>query len=278
MCYHISFDVKLESIKDYFPDLVMDLQLEMNFPKAAYVNGFDHGFQPTMLTGRKDGKRHLAAMMWGFLPNGVKNYEAAERFWNGYKDENGKWNTGFITLNAMGEELFEKRLYKDAALNRRCIVFVDGFYEWHHYFPIGKKGQRLKTSIKYPHHIFLKDNPLPFVMMAGIWNPWKHEEVNKETAELETIITPTFAIVTTKANELMANIHNSKMRMPTILTKELAEEWIKDNLSQEHITEIATSQYPAEQMSAHTVAKDFQENILPKTRHTYPEFTHTGKF
>ncbi|MEJ7672697.1 MAG: hypothetical protein WKF59_08285 [Chitinophagaceae bacterium] len=44
MCYHISFDVKLESIKDYFPDLVMDPQLEMNFPKAAYVNGFDHGF------------------------------------------------------------------------------------------------------------------------------------------------------------------------------------------------------------------------------------------
>ncbi|MEJ7672695.1 MAG: hypothetical protein WKF59_08275 [Chitinophagaceae bacterium] len=28
-------------------------------------------------------------------------------------------------------------------------------------------------------------------------------------------------------------------------------------------------------MSAHTVAKDFQENILPKTRHTYPEFART---
>ncbi len=149
--------------------------------------------------------KHLAAMMWGFLPNGVKNLEAAERFWNGYKDEKGKWNTGFITLNAMGEELFEKRLYQDAALNRRCIVFVDGFYEWHHFFPIGRKGQRLKTPTKYPHHIFLKDNPLPFFMMAGIWNLWKHEEVNNETGEIETIITPTFAVVTTKANALMAN-------------------------------------------------------------------------
>lgn len=272
MCYHIAFEVNLESIKDYFPDLIIDPQLEMNFPKAAYVNGFDHGFQPAMLTGRKDSKKHLAAMMWGFLPNGIKNYEAAERFWNGYKDEDGKWKTGFITLNAMGEELFQKTLYKDAALNRRCIIFVDGFYEWHHYFPMGKKGQRLKTAIKYPHHIYIKDNPLPFIMMAGIWNPWKHEEVNKETGEIETIITPTFAVVTTKANELMAKIHNSKQRMPTILTRDLAEEWIKGDHSQERIIEIATYQYPAEQMKAYTVPKDFQEIDAPKSRHAYPEF------
>ena len=59
MCYHISFEVNLESIVDYFPDIIIDPQLEINFPKAAYVNGFDHGFQPAMLTGRKDGKKHF---------------------------------------------------------------------------------------------------------------------------------------------------------------------------------------------------------------------------
>ena len=272
MCYHVSFEINLESITAYFPDLVIDPQLEINFPKAAYANGFDHGMQPVMLLGRKDGKKHLAAMMWGFVPNGIKNYEAAERFWNGYKDDNGKWNTGFITLNAMGEELLEKKLYREAALSRRCIVFVDGFYEWHHYYPMGKKGQRLKTAIKYPHHIFLKDNPLPFVMMAGIWNAWKHEEVDKETGELETIITPTFAIITTKANELMSKVHNSKMRMPTILTKELAEEWLKEDLPEDRIIQIATHQYPADQMTAFTVPKDFQEMDSPKTKHNYPEF------
>ncbi len=94
-------------------------------------------------------------------------------------------------------------------------------------------------------------------MIVGIWNPWKHEEVNKETGEIETFITPTFAVVTTKANELMVKIHNSKERMPAILTKELAEEWITDDLSEEQIKKIATYQYPAEQMSAHTVAKAF---------------------
>ncbi len=272
MCYHISFEVKLESILDYFPDLIVDSQLEVEFPSAAYVNGFDHGMRPVMLTGRKDGKRHLARMMWGFLPNGIINFEEAKKFWNGYKDENGKWNKGFITLNAVGEELFEKKLYNDAALNRRCVIFGDGIYEWHHFFPIGKRGQRLKTAVTFPHHIYLKDNPMPFLMIAGIWNPWKHTEVDTETGEIETIVTPTYAIVTTKANELMAKIHNSKERMPTILTKELAEEWIKDGLTEERITEIATYQYPSEQMGAHTVPRDFQEIATPKSKYVYEGF------
>ena len=139
MCYHISFEVKLESILDVFPDLVIDHQLDVEFPTASYVNGFNHRPHQVMVRSRKDGKRHLALMMWGFLPAGVKNMAEAEKFWNGYKDESGKWNTGFVTLNAIGEELFDKRLYKHAAMNQRCVIFLDGFYEWKHIFPMGKK-------------------------------------------------------------------------------------------------------------------------------------------
>lgn len=113
---------------------------------------------------------------------------------------------------------------------------------------------------------------MPFFMIAGIWNPWKHEEVNEETGEIETIVTPTFAKVTTKANAPMSIIHNSQERMPTILTKELAEEWISNGLTQERITEIATYQYPGELMSAHTIPRDFQNIAAPKTNHKYPEF------
>jgi putative SOS response-associated peptidase YedK len=163
-------------------------------------------------------------------------------------------------------------MYKDAALNRRCVVFVDGFYEWHHYFPIGKKGGRLKTAVKYPHHIRLKENPYPFIMMAGIWNPWRHSEVDTETGELTETVTPTFSIVTTAANELMAKIHNSKQRMPCILTRELAEEWISEGLPKERITAIASQQYPAEQMEAYAVAKDFQESLHPKEAFVYEEW------
>ena len=273
MCYHISFEIKLENILDYFPDLIIDPQLELDFPTSAYINGFDHRPQQVMVRSRKDGKRHLALMNWGYLPNSVENWEAAERFWNGYKDENGIWHKGFITLNAVGEELFlpGKKLFQEAALTRRCIVFSDGIYEWQHVFPLGKKGQPLKTAVKYPHHISLKDAETPFIMMAGIWTPWHHTEVNKETGEIQKFVTPTFAIVTTEANSLMAKIHNSKKRMPTILTKELAEEWVTDGLSEERILEIAGFQYPAEQMDAYSIPKDFQQIDNPRIHEDYPE-------
>jgi len=271
MCYHISFQTKLESILDYFPDLVVDPQLSMDFPTAAYINGFDRKPHQVMVTSRKDGKKHLTLMMWGFIPKYIKNGAAAEKFVNGYTDENGRYNQPIITLNAMGEELFDKPMYKEAAQNNRCVVFVDGIYEWQHIFPIGKKGQRLKTPVKYPYHIFLKDKTPPFIMMAGIWNVWTHEELVEETGELKTYHTPTFSIVTTKANALMEKIHNSKKRMPTILTKELALEWIQPGLSKERITEIAAFQYPAEMMEAHSIAKDFQKVVNPKDKYEYKE-------
>lgn len=273
MCYHVSVEVEMESILDVFPDLVVpEVQLEVQFQKTAYQNGFDHKTGLLMLRSRKTQKRHLAEMMWGFVPDHIKNMEEAERFWNGYRDEKGLWHKGYITLNAVGEELFEKTMYAESALTRRCILFVDSFYEWHHHYPIGKKGKQLKTAIKYPFNIYLKDNPYPFSMIAAIWTPWKHEEVDKETGELQKFVTPTFAIVTAKANALMAKIHNSRERMPTILNKELAEEWISDGLSEKRITEIAAYQYPSEQMDAHPISKDFQESGNPKQKHVHPDF------
>ena len=56
------------------------------------------------------------------MPPYITNMEAAIKFWNGYKDENGKWITGYSTLNAIGEEMFDKRLFKDAALTKRCVI------------------------------------------------------------------------------------------------------------------------------------------------------------
>jgi len=46
--------------------------------------------------------------------------------------------------------------------------------------------------------------------MAGIWQLWKDTETGEYVE--------TFSIVTTSANKLMEQIHNSTKRMPTILT------------------------------------------------------------
>jgi putative SOS response-associated peptidase YedK len=152
-------------------------------------------------------------------------------------------------------------MFRDAALRRRCLVLSSGFYEWRHIHPVGKKGQPLKTTHRYPYHITLKDQPCFF--MAGIWTPW----TDRSTGETFD----TFAIVTTAANHLMEQIHNSKKRMPVILTETLAAEWISERLSEERITEIATSQIPANMMHAHSIRKDFREALDPAEAFRYEE-------
>jgi putative SOS response-associated peptidase YedK len=152
-------------------------------------------------------------------------------------------------------------MYSDASLKRRCLVLSTGFYEWRHVFPIGKKGQLLKTAVKYPYHIELKNNP--YFYIAGIWQNW----TDKDTGEN----IDAFALITTKANSLMEQVHNSKKRQPTILTEDLAYEWIFGGLSEQRITEIATYQIPAEEMQACTIRRDFKEALDPTEAFTYED-------
>lgn len=99
--------------------------------------------------------------------------------------------------------------------------------------------------------------------MAGIYQPW----TDKETGETIN----TFAIVTTKANDLMEQVHNVKKRMPLILTEDLAHEWLLGNLAQQRITEIANFQFSSDEMTAHTVAKDFRTALDPTEAFEYEE-------
>jgi len=80
---------------------------------------------------------------------------------------------------------------------RRCIVPVDGFFEWK-----AIKGQKAKQ----PYAIAMKDGA-PFGI-SGIWENWKDPTSGEWTL--------TFAIITTDANEFVAEIHD---RMPVILSR-----------------------------------------------------------
>ena len=166
--------------------------------------------------------------------------EGADRLRKGYKDAAGKFRPPMATLNARGEELLlPGKMFREAALNRRCLVIASYFYEWRHIFPIGKRGEVLKTAVKYPYYIGVKDSPKYF-FMAGIWERWEDYRSHE--------LVDTFAVCTTDANSLMTQIHNSKLRMPTILYENLAAEWISERLSEDRITEIATHQIKSEEM------------------------------
>ncbi len=170
---------------------------------------------------------------WGLIPQWIQTEEDAKNIWN-------------KTINARGESIFEKASFRDAAMNKRCIIPVNSFYEYHHF-----KGG------KYPFRIHHKEDKT--LNLAGIWSEWTH----KETGE----IIKTCSVVTCQANQLMNKIHNNprlkEARMPVILNDELSNEWLHNN-NQETLKNLIRP-YPEKELQAYTVrklsGKDSLENI-----------------
>jgi putative SOS response-associated peptidase YedK len=102
-------------------------------------------------------------------------------------------------INARGETLLERPMFKGAVNRGRCLIPADGFYEWK-----AVPGQKTKQ----PMYIRLKGGDL--FAFAGLWTSGAHE-------------IPTCAIITTAPNELVATIHD---RMPVILTEGSERLWL----------------------------------------------------
>jgi len=225
--------------------------------------GFDYGLNAVLKPNDEKNDFDIVQMEWGFIPSYLRTREDVNKMRHGYKDASGKFHPPITTLNAVCEELLKPgKIYKEAAVKRRCLVLSTGFYEWRHIFPLNKKtGLPLKTANKIPYFITVKDRG--YFFMAGIWQSW----TDRSTGEY----VETFAIVTTTANKLMEQVHNSKMRMPTILNEDLAYEWMFGDLDEKRILEIAATQYPTQEMQACTIAKDFREIIDPAKEFEYED-------
>jgi putative SOS response-associated peptidase YedK len=264
MCY---FTTRKISQTEYFQHLESGNNHAFLDPEVVIYKGFDHNM---CLVERKVASTHQTErlkMQWGYLPPYLKNYEEVKKFRFGYKDANGVFQKGFTTLNATSEELLNK-MFKEAALKRRCLVPVHGFFEWMHVMVVGKSGKLLKTPEKFPYLIRMRNESEFF--LAAIWQPWFNAEI-KMTIN-------TFAIATTSANTLMKQIHNSKERMPTILPGNLAEAWLHHDLSEQEILDIANYQVASAEMIATPVHKDFLKRENPYEEVIYkeaPELVYT---
>lgn len=214
MCYNISAKTLKEQLEKRFKAKVSD---STNVSPHYYLSGFNHPKIPVISSIQPDV---IQTFHWGLVPSFCQTIKDA-------KDMMTK------TLNAKSETVFSLPSFKNSIRQKRCMVLVDGFYEWR---TIGKQ--------KYPYFIHTKDNE-PFVF-GGIYNDW----VNKETGE----IINTFSIITTEANPLMAKIHNVKLRMPLILPKEIETDWLNPDLSDAQISDLMK---PLDEnlLEAHTISK-----------------------
>ncbi|WP_234733654.1 SOS response-associated peptidase [Tellurirhabdus bombi] len=238
MCYHKSLNVNAAKLEERY---------DASFPQKADYQPIYHaaGFQfPAwpIVTRQEPGKLQL--VRWGLVPRWVKSSSDADEI-------------RARTLNAKAETLFEKPSFRQSiSAGRRCLIPVTGFFEW---YTQGKK--------KYPFFIQTKDQPI--FSIAGIWDEW----ADPETGE----VTPTYSLLTTEANDLLANIHNTKKRMPVLLTPEAEHAWLHEDLNQQEVLDLTANLYPDKKMHSYSISKRITSRTEPSDApevletFTYPE-------
>jgi putative SOS response-associated peptidase YedK len=94
--------------------------------------------------------------------------------------------------HARAETLAQKSAFKSLVNHHRCIVPIDGFYEW-------------AKATKQPYFISMADDEA--FALAGL------------------CAVDTFTVITTKANRLISEFHD---RMPAILKPEDVKTWLSN--------------------------------------------------
>ena len=125
-----------------------------------------------------------------------------------------RWGFGgrdsHVVINARSETALVRPMFRDAMLERRCLVPASYYFEWQ-----AQGKRRIKHAMK-------QDGPVMY--MAGLYRL----EVGEPLAA--------FTILTQKADERIAHIHD---RMPVLLPAQWAEEWLSPTADAQQLLERA---------------------------------------
>ena len=110
-----------------------------------------------------------------------------EQWRRGYKNAQGKFIHGNTTLKAMTEVmLLPNKIYRQSALERRCLVLSTGFYEWHHFFPLNKRtAEPPKIALKTPLYITVRDKL--YFFMSGITKPLSDRAAGETVVQSQSL-------------------------------------------------------------------------------------------
>jgi len=189
----------------------------------AVINEFDwsprYNIAPTqtvaVVRDNRDGTgRELALLKWGLIPSWAKDPKIASSL-----------------INARAETVAEKPAFRSAFRKRRCLIAVDGFYEWQ-----AIAGQKTKQ----PYFIAVRD--VPAFAFAGLAEHW----TSPEGTPVDTC-----TIITTTANSLMQPIHN---RMPVIVDPADYDRWLDPGNQDPNEVLPLLKPFPADRMQAVAVS------------------------
>ena len=137
-----------------------------------------------------DGSRRVEVFRWGLIPVWAKDMRIGQKM-----------------INARAETIATKGAFKADFKKHRCLIPMDGFYEWH---------AQPDRKAKQPYFVHRVDGePLA---VAGLWSTWRDRSAGPDADWLHSC-----TVVTTSANETMATIHD---RMPVILPASAWAKWL----------------------------------------------------
>lgn len=137
----------------------------------------------------KEGQRQLGTFHWGLVPSWAKDVSVGNRM-----------------INLRADTVRSKPTFRRNLAKRRCIIPVDGFYEWK---DMGKGRKKQPFFIRAA-----EGGPLA---LAGLWEVWK-DKADEDADWLKSC-----TIITTEPNGLLKSIHN---RMPVVLPPEVWDSWL----------------------------------------------------
>ena len=160
-----------------------------------------------------DAHLRFEQFQWGLLPSWTKNPKSSRR-----------------PINARAETVAEKAMFRDLLRAQRCVVPIDGYYEW-----------RTTSAGKVPFWFYLKSREPVF--LAGLWDCW-HEGKPDALAS--------YILMTTEPNELAAKVHD---RMPVLLHAGDVPRWLDPAITEADEVVDLLAPYPAGEMESRPVSR-----------------------
>ncbi len=119
---------------------------------------------------------------------------------------------GFKTSNARSETAADKPSFRHAFKQQRCLIPVDGWYEW-------KREGRAKQP--YYHH----RHDQQVIWLGGLWENWMEPDTGESIRS--------FTILTQAAQGKASQIHN---RMPVLINPDNFITWLDNQMNnKQHI-------------------------------------------
>ncbi|GAA5009826.1 SOS response-associated peptidase [Kitasatospora paranensis] len=143
--------------------------------------------------------RQLRVLRWGLVPAWAKAPDTAVKM-----------------INARADTVHEKPAYRQAFASRRCLLPVDGYYEWQ--TVPGERGRQAKQ----PFFVSRADGGM--LALAGLYEFWRDRTRPADHPDAWRV---TCTIVTTDAEPLLAPIHP---RMPLFLDASGVDAWLDPGL------------------------------------------------